>query len=169
MFSLSDFQRYPTPVIASATIVILSIGAYILLGGPQYHFSPNSPKRITEGYPILGALRFFTARWDFFQHARAQTPSGNFSFYLGKHPIVGISGDKGRQLFFENRDLDFAEGYDDIPQNQKTATDIRLIKLCSSIWEITKQHPKRCSDTYRQRLHRKHGLLYPPNNSNAQD
>jgi sterol 14-demethylase len=110
MFSLSDFQGYPTAVIASTTIVILSIGAYILLGGPQYRFSPNSPKRITEGYPILGAFRFFTARWDFFRHARAQTPSGNFSFFLGKHPIVGMSGDKGRQLFFESRDLDFAEG-----------------------------------------------------------
>jgi hypothetical protein len=117
MFSLSDFQGYPTAVIASTSVVILSIGAYILLGGPQYHFSPNSPKRITEGYPILGAFRFFTARWDFFRHARAQTPSGNFSFFLGKHPIVGMSGDKGRQLFFESRDLDFAEGYDNIPLN----------------------------------------------------
>ncbi|KAF4635641.1 hypothetical protein G7Y89_g2441 [Cudoniella acicularis] len=91
--------------------VLLGFGVYALTFSSRYKFPSKSPKLVKEGYPILGTLRFFTARWDFFQHARAHSTTGNFSFFLGKHPVVGLSGEKGRQIFFESRDLDFTEGY----------------------------------------------------------
>lgn len=115
MFSIFENQQgYPAFVYFSTAAVLLVVAAYVLVPS-GYKFSPKSPKIVSEGYPIFGALRFFTARWEFFQHARAQSPSGNFSFFLGKHPVVGLSGDKGRQLFFESRELGFAEGFDYVP------------------------------------------------------
>lgn len=71
---------------------------------------PKTPKPVREGYPILGALRFFTARWDFFRTAIASSSTGNFSFHLGKHAVVGLSGDTGRQVFFNTPGLGFNEG-----------------------------------------------------------
>lgn len=90
---------------------VLCVGVYFLAFSGKYQFSSKSPKLASAGYPILGAVRFFTARLDFFRHAQAQAPTGNFTFFLGKHPIVGLSGDKGRSVFFESRELGFAEGY----------------------------------------------------------
>ncbi len=114
MLSLfQHFQGYSaSAVFSSSAAIVLSIGVIVLLVSSQYRFSSKAPKPVSEGYPILGALRFFTARWDFFRHARAQASSGNFSFRIGNHLVVGLTGDKGRQVFFENRDLGFQEGYD---------------------------------------------------------
>lgn len=94
-----------------AAFAVLCIGIYLLAFSGKYQFSTKSPKPVSGGFPILGAVRFFTARLDFFRHAQAEAPTGNFSFFLGKHPIVGLSGDKARSLFFESRELGFAEGY----------------------------------------------------------
>jgi len=53
---------------------------------------------------------FFTGRWDFFRKSIAENRTGNFSFYLGKHPVVALSGDLGGQVFSENKQLDVGEG-----------------------------------------------------------
>jgi len=37
--------------------------------------------------------------------------SGNFSFYFGKHHIVGLAGPEGKKTFFESKHLDFGQGY----------------------------------------------------------
>jgi sterol 14-demethylase len=103
-------EGYPAPlVITFSTVAILAVAVYILLA-PQQQLLAKAPPRVKEGYPLLGAFRFFTARWEFFQHSRDQAPSGNFSFFLGKHPVVGLTGDKARKLFFESRELGFTEG-----------------------------------------------------------
>jgi hypothetical protein len=90
--------------------IVLSIGVYALLNPSQPASVSKEPKPVPEGYPVVGALRFFTARWDFFREARSHAATGNFGFKIGKHFVVGLSGDKGRQLFFESRDLGFQEG-----------------------------------------------------------
>lgn len=74
-------------------------------------FPPKAPKVARHNYPIVGALGFFTERWTFCQRAIADSPTGNFSFHLGKHPIIGVSGEEARKVFFDNRQLSFAEGY----------------------------------------------------------
>ncbi|CZR62535.1 uncharacterized protein PAC_12432 [Phialocephala subalpina] len=109
MISLQDL-----PVLSASTvstIILLLVGTYTIWASTGYRFSANAPKRLKEGYPIFGTLRFFTARWDLFQHAKAQTPSGNFSFFVGKHPVIGLTGEKARHVFFQSRDLGFTEGY----------------------------------------------------------
>jgi hypothetical protein len=103
--------RY-TPYSTTISFGILSIIVFVLL---QLSWRPKFPKRapklVRENFPVLGALRFFTARWDFYRHGVSQSKTGNFSFYVGKNQIVGISGDKGRKLFFESKALGLAEGY----------------------------------------------------------
>ncbi len=90
--------------------LIASFVGYVLFTSLSYEFSPKAPPPVNEGWPVLGAMRFFTARWDFFRHGRDQSATGNFSFNIGQHPVVALNGDKGRKLFLENRDLGFAEG-----------------------------------------------------------
>jgi sterol 14-demethylase len=74
-------------------------------------FPPKAPRVARNNYPIVGALGFFTERWTFCQRAIADSPTGNFSFHVGKHPIIGVSGEEGRKVFFDNRQLGFTEGY----------------------------------------------------------
>lgn len=70
----------------------------------------RAPKLVREGYPVLGTLRFFSARRDFYYDAVASSQSGHFRFYFGKYRIVGLSGLEGRKLFYESKDLNMAEG-----------------------------------------------------------
>jgi cytochrome P450 len=72
---------------------------------------PNAPQEVPDNYPIAGAFGFWTKRWDWFRMRRDQANTGNFSFHAGPNTIVGLSGDKGRQLFYDSKDLGFGEGY----------------------------------------------------------
>ena len=105
---IREFILYPTTIFFG----ILSILVFVLV---QLSWRPRFPKSapmlVRENFPILGALRFFTARWDFYRHGISQSKTGNFSFYVGNNAIVGLSGDKGRKLFFESKALGFTEGY----------------------------------------------------------
>jgi hypothetical protein len=78
-------------------------------------FPAKAPKVARHNYPIVGALGFFTERWTFCQRAIADSATGNFSFHLGKHLVIGLGGEEGRKVFFENRQFGFAEGYVLIP------------------------------------------------------
>jgi hypothetical protein len=95
----------------SIAILLLCTVGCVLLYPKRAALPANAPPRVNEGWPILGAMRFFTARWDFFRQSREQSPTGNFSFHIGAYNIVGLSGDKGRQVFFEHKGLSFNEGY----------------------------------------------------------
>lgn len=79
-----------------------------------YFFRPNFPKQapklVSDSLPIVGSLNFFTQRWDFFQSAASHSPTGQFSFYAGRYPVIGLSGDEGRKVFFESKVLNFTEG-----------------------------------------------------------
>lgn len=84
--------------------------SYVIFS-PRQSFSPHSPKQISDQYPIFGALRFFSERWDFYRDAIAESKTGNFSFYLGKYGVIGFSGRQARKDFFESKILSLHEGY----------------------------------------------------------
>ncbi|TKA69262.1 hypothetical protein B0A55_08113, partial [Friedmanniomyces simplex] len=101
-----------TLALLSALLALLTTAAYIythLLRGPA--FPPNAPVLTRETYPLIGSLQFFTRRWEFFQTAIARSRTGNFSFYAGQYPVVGVAGEEGRRVFVEHKGLSFAEGY----------------------------------------------------------
>ncbi|KAH9996992.1 cytochrome P450 6A1 [Xylariaceae sp. FL0662B] len=79
----------------------------------------NAPKWWKTGdWPILGALRFYKDRRDFYTEAVRDSPTGSFSFYVGKKQIVGLSGPEGRKFFFESRDLNFSAGFAELLTGQ---------------------------------------------------
>jgi hypothetical protein len=93
-------------------IAFLSFWIAFHIFTPCPPFPTKSPEPISsqETCPVLGAIGFFTKRWDFYRDAIANSKTGSFSFYLGKHPIVGLSGHASRKIFFESKHLDFLEG-----------------------------------------------------------
>lgn len=111
---LSPILDLPLPVSAIATfsLALLPVSLFFIyyLLSPTYKFPANAPPLTkVSGLPIFGALQFFTQRWDFWRHAR-DAAGGSFTFFVGKHPIVGLSGVEGRKLFFESKELDIHEG-----------------------------------------------------------
>jgi sterol 14-demethylase len=61
-------------------------------------------------WPVVGALDFFSRRANFMRERRAASQSGNYSFYFGRHRIVGLSGDDGRRTFFDTKELSASAG-----------------------------------------------------------
>lgn len=73
----------------------------------------NAPKWYKKGdWPILGSLEFYYGRRsEFMREGLRDSKTGNFSFYIGKKQLIGISGAEGRKLFFESKDLNFPQAY----------------------------------------------------------
>jgi hypothetical protein len=101
------YQRFSIQILA-LILVALSIFLQRLLSRPS--LPTSSPKPTSTNRPIIGDIGFFTARWTWWNKSVAQSSTGNFSYHLGKHAIVGVSGEKGRKLFFDSKDLGFSEG-----------------------------------------------------------
>lgn len=99
--------------------VALAVGLLLVLASAIRYlfrkpaFPKNAPKLVSDAIPLIGSLAFFTQRWDFCQRAEAHSQTGNFSFYAGQHPVIGVSGktEEGRKAFFEEKRLGFSEGY----------------------------------------------------------
>ncbi|PYH28774.1 cytochrome P450 [Aspergillus neoniger CBS 115656] len=72
-------------------------------------FPTNAPK-LVSGYPVVGALQFFFTQKEFCRSSKANSPTGNYSYYLGQHQIIGLCGTQGRKTFFESRELDLGQG-----------------------------------------------------------
>lgn len=111
MAVLKAFDASKLPLLPFLLGVLAFLTTAFLYAFRRPSFTSRSPKLVSDTWPILGSLRFFTARWDFFRSARAHSPSGNFAFYAGAYPIVGLTGDEGRRVFFESRQLSLSAGY----------------------------------------------------------
>ena len=97
-------------VVIALIFVLLCSAAYArLFSRPALH--PKAPPLTHGVYPIVGAIKFFTHRWDFFREAARASPTGNFSFFVGRKPVIGLTSESSRQIFFDSRHFGFAEGY----------------------------------------------------------
>ncbi|KAF9888286.1 hypothetical protein FE257_008856 [Aspergillus nanangensis] len=72
-------------------------------------FPANAPKFV-PGYPVVGALQFFSDQLRFCHEKVTGSATGNYSFYLGRHRVVGVSGPQGRKTFFQTAHLDSTQG-----------------------------------------------------------
>ncbi|GAW15805.1 hypothetical protein ANO14919_052270 [Xylariales sp. No.14919] len=83
-------------------------------------FPKNAPKWYKKGdWPIVGAVEFYYGRRaDFTREALRDSKTGNFSFYIGKKQLVGVSGPEGRKLFFESKDLNFPVAFAELLTGQ---------------------------------------------------
>ncbi|KAI1328546.1 cytochrome P450 6A1 [Xylariaceae sp. FL0255] len=80
----------------------------------------NAPVWYKKGdWPILGTLDFYYGRrCDWYKEAIASSKTGNFSFYVGKKQIIGISGNEGRKFYYESKDLSFSDGFAELLTGQ---------------------------------------------------
>ncbi|KAF2263282.1 cytochrome P450 6A1 [Lojkania enalia] len=106
--SLGRITTSPAIILISLTVLFT---VYVLWHTYWRQIPENAPPAVSDNLPLTGALGFWTRRWDFYTYHRDRAPTGNFSFHAGPNHIVALSGDKGRSLFFESRELGFAEGY----------------------------------------------------------
>ena len=109
--ALSSLLGEHSASLAVAVGCIVAVASLFLYLFNKPAFPKNAPQLTSEAWPILGSLQFFTQRWDFWQRSTAHSQSGNFSFYAGQWPVVAVSGDEGRKVFFEHKGLAFAEAY----------------------------------------------------------
>ncbi|KAI5199546.1 cytochrome P450 6A1 [Aureobasidium subglaciale] len=93
------------------TVISLALGivaAYLYIGRSLPY---GVPPRVKGDWPLIGPLTFWTKRWEFFQEAAKASLNGNFSFTVGKHVVVGVTGDEDRKVFLESKQLDATAGY----------------------------------------------------------
>lgn len=99
------------PLLSVAFLSIAILATAFLYAFKRPSLPKNAPPMVTEAWPLIGSMQFFTNRWEFFQRQMAHSPSGNFSFFAGDKAVIGMSGDESRRLFFDSKHLGFSEGY----------------------------------------------------------
>lgn len=95
--------------IVFASLTVLTAAFFYAFSRPT--LPKNVPPFTTEAWPIIGSMQFFTQRWEFFQRQMAHSPTGNFSFFAGDKPVIGISSDEAKRVFFEHKNMGLGEGY----------------------------------------------------------
>ena len=109
--SLNILVSEHTTALSIALVSLAVLGSIFLYLFHPPSFPPKTPRLASESWPIIGSMQFFTERWSFFERQVARSQTGNFSFYAGDKPVVGISGDHARKLFFESKTMSLSDGY----------------------------------------------------------
>ena len=122
-----DLARLPIAVFSSPSIafaltalIIFAVFTVYLLVFKQVPVPSSAPPYSHLSYPVVGALKLWSARRSFFRESAARSRSGHFSFHIGKSPVVGLMGEEGRKFFFESKQLDLLAGYGSLPAHHKT-------------------------------------------------
>ena len=122
-----DVQSPVSLGLAGFMATFISFLAYLSYT-PRVH--KKSPAFTSDTVPFIGSWRFFTHKlWvvpffpchenilalttrsrDFWRNSVRMSKTGNFSFWLGKNHIVGVSGEAARKMYLESRDLDLIKG-----------------------------------------------------------
>lgn len=84
--------------------------ALLLYSTRRAPFPDSSPSLLTGNLPVIGAFQFFVSRATFLKDGAANSKTGNFSFYVGKHQVVGLSGLEGRKVFYDSKELSSHQG-----------------------------------------------------------
>ncbi|KAI0107076.1 cytochrome P450 6A1 [Nemania sp. FL0031] len=115
---------HPQQWTATVWVLVLTTAAALLTRVFRRPALPkNAPMWYKKGdWPIVGSLEFYYGRRaDFMKEALRATKTGNFSFYIGKKQLIGISGPEGRKLFFESKDLNFPQAFAELLTGQPQA------------------------------------------------
>lgn len=95
----------------STILLLAALPVYKLLKLYSHEISRNAPPVVKGNLPLSGAWGFWGARWEWCRSVRDWSPTGNYSFHVGRHHVIGLSGDEGRQVFFDSKELGLTEGY----------------------------------------------------------
>ena len=102
--------RIVEPWYAILTVVTVAVGIFSVWYRNAPKLPAKAPRLIREHFPLLGAMKFWNARWDHHNQGSAGSSSGHFTYYVGQMPVIGLSGSQARKLYFDHKKLDLAEG-----------------------------------------------------------
>lgn len=91
-------------------IAVLLIAAIFCLRHGQSHIE-GAPPFAPGAFPIVGSLQYYTEQADFIARSTAALRRKSFSFHIGWFHVVGVTGEKYRKAFFENRGFSLSRGY----------------------------------------------------------
>jgi hypothetical protein len=97
--------------LALALIILTTIAYTIHRLTLRATLPAKAPTLTTSNLPLLGDINFFRRRWTWWKSCMAASSTGSFSYNIGHHTAVGLSGAAGRKLFFDSKELGFGEGY----------------------------------------------------------
>lgn len=107
---LNSLSSYATPTavaFGAALFGLVCVIKWVLQRPPA---DVCAPKFYSDGYDLFAAWRFFSSRWDYYQEGTAKR-TRNFSFWIGKYPLVGLTGAAARKTFYEHKALSVNEGH----------------------------------------------------------
>ncbi|PSK36620.1 hypothetical protein B9Z65_1803 [Elsinoe australis] len=109
-------ELLPHPELFNPTYAIVALISLVVGLGTLYYQNqaviPDKTPKFVKGWPIVGCMKFWTARLDFHSENFQRSDTGRFSFFVGRKPVVALSGAKDRKFFFESAKLDFSKGYE---------------------------------------------------------
>jgi len=99
-----------SPWFVAAAVITVAVGILSVLL-KDTSIPEKAPKLVSGLWPILGHRGFFNARWDFHHNMGKASPNGDWSYFVGPKPVVGMSGDASRKIFFGSNKLNLGAGY----------------------------------------------------------
>ena len=127
---LQDLQNKEFDVLSSFSYLAIGLLTTLFL---YRYLVPKDEKgaiRKLGGFPILTAWSFFTKRHDFIWENFRSDPSPHFKFNVlhvsplslrrwsrtdywrsSQHNVVALRGEEARKAFFDNKSLNFTEGF----------------------------------------------------------
>ncbi len=99
----------PTLYFAACSLLAWTVWQFVAARPPV----PKNAPKLWNAYdwPLVGsAIRFYSRRRDMVMEGLAASPSGNFSFYIGRKHVVILSGPGGRKTYYDNKALNFSAG-----------------------------------------------------------
>ncbi|KAF8852512.1 putative cytochrome P450 [Acephala macrosclerotiorum] len=103
---LDGFQ--PQTIMSTSFIAIFASFLVYLSYTPKV--DKRAPAFTSEAVPFIGSWNFFTQKMGFWKRSMAKSKTGNFSFWLGKNHIVGVSGEAARKMYLDSRNLHLIKG-----------------------------------------------------------
>lgn len=96
-------------LLAAASLTLAVFTAYLFINNRRV--PGKAPPLVKGELPFTGPLKYWTKRWEFFQEAARYSSTGQFSFHVGQHHVVGVTGDEARKVFLESKDFNMSAGY----------------------------------------------------------
>ncbi|KAM7211501.1 Cytochrome P450 [Rhypophila decipiens] len=157
-------------------VLILSVNPFFF--STSSHLKSRNVPKHWQAYhlPIIGSsIAYFSKRKDMILEGRDTVPGRYFSFFVGSKHVVALSGLQGRQAFFDNRNLNLAQGSVELlmgkPPSLKNPDDYGLTYLVRPLsallqsHELSKRVPNICKDVD---VFTKNLLVQPVSKSNPQ-
>ena len=109
LLALPGAAAGPTLYLVACSLLAWAVWQFVVARPPV---PKNSPKPWNAyDWPLVGStFRFYSRRRDMVVEGLAASPSGNFSFYIGRKHVVLLSSPGGRKTYYENKAFNLSAG-----------------------------------------------------------